>query len=75
MSFPGAVTLVMFAFSGEVSFNSRETVRNFTYVVNIQILIITNILVFYIGRDSELMTSLDGNLYSLVSHPSVLQRL
>jgi hypothetical protein len=56
MSFPGAVTLVMLAFSGKVSFNSCETGRFFTYVVNIQILIIANILVLYIGRDSELMT-------------------
>ena len=74
MSFPGAVTLVMFAFS-DVSLNSHETGRFSTYVVDIQVLIIATILVFCIGRDSELMTSWDGNLYSPVSQPSVRQRL
>ena len=57
MSLPGAVTPVMFVCTGEVSLDSQETRRISTYVVDIQVLIIANILVFCIGRDNELMTS------------------
>jgi hypothetical protein len=57
MSLPGAVTLVMFAFTGKVSLDCHKTRRFSTYVVDVQVLIIAYILVFCIGRDSELMTS------------------